>query len=370
MPRPAIQHLYVHIPFCHRICPYCSFYKHTPGSVRMGAFVDAILAELRDKAGRFDLDLRTIYLGGGTPTLLPRPELARLLVGLRECAGQGGLDEFGIEANPMTYDLAKARAIRDAGVTRVSLGVQSWDPATLATLGRDHTPDQAGEAFATLREGGFTSVNLDLMFSIPGQRLDSWESDLAHAIALQPDHISAYNLNYEEDTEFFERLTRGEYREDSDADVGFFTAAMDRLGEAGFEHYEISNYAQPGHQSAHNRAYWEGSDYLGLGPGAFSTAALTRWKNVPDTAEYMRRAIGGIDPASESEDLSEADFRTERIALELRTARGVALETIGDDREREIADFLEGGLIRNAGGRLSLTESGKLLADSVAEALL
>ncbi|MEZ5303778.1 MAG: radical SAM family heme chaperone HemW [Verrucomicrobiales bacterium] len=331
----AIRHLYVHVPYCHRICPYCSFYKHTPGRANFGGFVEALLAELRAKAGRFALPIETIYLGGGTPSLLPRRELTRLLTGIAEALPERDIAEWTIEMNPRTFDRAKAEAIRAAGVTRASLGVQSWDPATLATLGRDHSPGEAEDAYAELRAAGFPSVSLDLMFSVPGQAAAQWEADLRRTAALQPDHISAYNLNYEEDTEFFDRLTCGEYREDADADADLFLAAESILGGAGFAHYEISNYAQPGHESAHNRAYWRGEDYLGIGPGAFpprgsdrdrarGSRSWHRWRNIEDTAEYIRRALAGIDPANEAEPIDRAAFRCSGSPSSCAPAKGSA----------------------------------------------
>ena len=226
-----VRHLYLHIPFCHRICPYCSFYKHQHGSTDLAAFVEAVLLEARRQAPK--VRPGTVYLGGGTPTALSETHLRRLLEGLRDALDLSEVVEFTSEANPRTVTPSKAAMMRELGVTRVSLGVQAWDEATLRTLGRDHAAAEAEETYRTLRAAGFASVSLDLMFSIPGQSIEAWRETLERTVALQPDHISAYNLNYEEDTEFFQRLRRGQYREDEGRDAEYFYLALDRLEAAG-----------------------------------------------------------------------------------------------------------------------------------------
>jgi oxygen-independent coproporphyrinogen-3 oxidase len=237
----------------------------------------------------------------------------------------------------------------------------------LATLGRDHAPDEGRAAYGILREVGVPSVNVDLMFSIPGQSLETWAATVDEMIALEPDHVSAYNLNYEEDTEFFDRLARGEFRTDEENDASFFLLADERFAAAGFDHYEVSNYARPGHHSRHNQAYWDGADYVGLGPGAFSTVAGRRWKNVADTRTYVRLALAGEPLEREVEQLTSDDLRRERIALLLRTAAGVPVAVLGSEAEGKVASLVEAGLAHPpAGGRLALTAQGRLVADSVA----
>jgi len=364
-----IRHLYVHIPFCHRICPYCSFYKHKPGGTDMGEFVAAILRELDFHRKNTPIEPHTIYFGGGTPSLFSTKHLTQLLDGIAERLNLRQLQEWDLEANPATFGLEKAIAMRESGVTRVSLGVQSLDPATLKTLGRDHSPEQAIDAYQTLREAQLPSVNIDLMFAIPGQSLQTWIDTLRSAANLKSDHVSCYNLTYEEDTEFFEKLQSGRYSQDHDDDASFFTEAMSILGAEGFEHYEISNYAQPGHHSKHNRAYWAGSDYLGLGPGAVSTVAGQRWKNLPDTAAYIN-----ADPAklpTEQEPIDTEAFRNERIALQLRTATGLEKEHLTKEMLDEKLPILVGeGLVDDRGSNIALTQKGKLVADSVATYLV
>jgi len=356
-------HLYLHIPFCHHLCPYCGFYKHTPGRLANRDFVDALLAET-DLRGAAGLAPKTVYFGGGTPSLLSPSLLGRLMLGLKSRFDLSAVEEWTLEANPATFDLDKARLMRELGVDRISLGVQSFSTSTLATLGRDHTPDDAVEAFETLREAGFGNLSLDLMFSIPGQDLASWRKDLDRAVALAPEHVSAYNLTYEEDTEFLARHERGELDADEDRDATLFLEAIDTLGGAGFSHYEISNHARPGFESRHNRAYWSGADYLGLGPGAVSTISGVRWKSLPDTAAYVRALQAGIDPRVEVETLTEEDRRLEALAMRLRTREGAPLELLPSLDPLE--SLLEEGWIEVRSGHVILTRSGKALADPIA----
>jgi oxygen-independent coproporphyrinogen-3 oxidase len=365
-----VNHLYLHVPFCHRVCPYCSFYKHTPGGTDMGAFVQAVLTELRLHQRTMQIAPQTIYLGGGTPTALSETHLGTLLSGLREALDCSELSEFCLEANPKTVGAAKARLLRDQGVTRISLGVQAWDEPTLQLLGRDHAPDEAVETYDILRAAEIPSVNLDLMFSIPQQSLEVWQTGLEKTVSLKPDHVSCYNLTYEEDTDFLARFRTGELDASQDRDAEHFYAALDTLTGAGFEHYEISNYARAGHRSAHNRSYWRGADYLGLGPSAFSTHRRVRWKNIADTAGYMRLLGEGRLPIVESEDLDDRKWLIERIALELRTAEGLPLERVAPSQTRELRTICEEGFGEITGDTLILTRSGKALCDRIAEMLI
>ncbi len=363
--RPALL-LYLHIPFCHRVCPYCSFYKHTPGGTPIGAFIDALLEEARHRLPRCAGKPRTLYLGGGTPSMLSPTHLRQLFGGLGEIIDLGVLEEVTLEANPATFDTAKARLFRELGVSRVSLGIQSFAPHVLRTLGREHTPEEAAASVHTLREAGMPSVNIDLMFSIPGLSHDDWRATLETAIALGPDHISAYNLTYEEDTAFFDSLRRGELDADEDRDAAQFHLAHDLLSAAGFEHYETSNYARPGHRSTHNRGYWRGEDYLGLGPSAVSTLGGLREKNVADTAAYVRMTGRLGHAVSGTESLDAAQLRLERIALLLRTDEGVPLSLLDGE---SIARLKEHGLAEIRAGSLVLTRAGSPLVDPIAAEL-
>ncbi|HWB03749.1 MAG TPA: radical SAM family heme chaperone HemW [Verrucomicrobiales bacterium] len=357
-----IRHLYVHIPFCHRICPYCSFYKHEPGGTDTAAFLHSLTRELKAAEERWPGRVRpeTVYFGGGTPTLLSTSHLQRWLPEFRSVLDFTNVREWTVEVNPRTIDERKAAVLLENGITRASLGVQAWDLPTLSVLGRDHAPEEAEEAFSILRRAGFPVVNIDLMFSVPGQSLETWRETLHRTISLQPDHVSAYNLTYEEDTAFFDKLTAGEYRRDETADGDCFSAAIEMLSEAGFIHYEISNYSRPGCESLHNQSYWAGEDYLGLGPGAVSTIDRTRWKNVSNTALYISDPCAG----RETEHLTDAQWSCERIALELRTRKGVRL--IHLPFPERLPDITAAGLAEVAQDCLRLTEKGKPLADTIA----
>jgi oxygen-independent coproporphyrinogen-3 oxidase len=359
--------LYLHIPFCHRICPYCSFYKHTPGDTSIGSFVDALAAEAKS---RITAAPRTLYLGGGTPSMLSPSHLSRLFTALHGIVDFSKLDEVTLEANPATFDTAKAKLFRELGITRVSLGIQSFTPHVLEILGREHSVAQASEAVSILREAGISSVNIDLMFSIPGQSKADWEATLRHAISLNPDHISAYNLTYEEDTAFFESLRRGEMRENEDHDAEFFHLADELLTAAGLDHYETSNYAKPGHHSSHNQGYWRGEDYLGLGPSAVSTLSGIRWKNVADTTRYIAQIQSIGHALTESEPLDAEARRLERIALGLRTRDGIPLDLLSPESRQRAAHFASEGLARIEGERLILIHHGRALVDPIAAELV
>ena len=321
-----VTHLYVHIPFCPKVCPYCSFYKETSDRNKTARFLDAILLELDQQQRVLPLlRPRTIFFGGGTPSALSTSQLDYLLTGLRERLDLSALEEWTLEMNPATVSLEKARTLRQLGVNRVSMGVQSWEPQLLAVLGRVHSAEQARRSYEILREAGFTNVNLDLIFGIPTQTPAMWERSLACTVSLQPEHISAYNLTYEEDTDFFRRFSSGELTQDVDADAALFEQTADFLAASGYEPYEISNFARPGRECAHNLAYWEGRQYLGLGPSAFSTVGERRWSNVRDTAAYNDRVHLGITTADFEEAVPPAMRQAETIAFGLRTNRGCCL---------------------------------------------
>src|SRR5438552_15158006 len=326
-----IRHIYVHIPFCARICPYCAFYKDLLDRSQTQRFCEAILQELagRDHSSVATARARrlfpfTIYFGGGTPTALNIAQLEMLLRGFRERLDLSQLIEWSIEANPGSVSARKASVLKKFGVNRISLGVQSWDDDLLKLLGREHNARQAEQAFHILRNAGFSNINIDLMFGLPGQTIEQWRLTLEKTTAFQPDHISAYCLTYEEDTEFFLRYARGEFCQDSDADAEFFEMTMSTLENAGYEHYEISNYSRPESLSVHNRPYWLGQDYLGIGPSAFSTVGMRRWQNVCDYRTYIDRVLSDQSPGESSENLTDEIKRTERIALSLRTCDGVS----------------------------------------------
>jgi len=358
-----VRHVYVHVPFCHRICPYCGFYKHQPGKTSYSDFADALLGELRFARRDCELAPRTLYFGGGTPSLLPGTVWRNLAEGMRQEMDFAGLEEWNLEANPRTFDAARARIWTETGVTRVSLGVQAFDAGSLEVLGRDHSPEDVAEAVQALREGGIPEVNIDLMFSVPGQRLEDWEHSLRSAIALKPDHISTYNLTYEEDTDFLRRFETGEWTADADRDADFFLLTDRLLKEEGMVHYEVSNFAKPGKESRHNQAYWAGADYLGLGPSAVSTVRGERWRNLPDTVTWVRQISAMGHARQEAESLSEDQLKMERLALLLRTNQGVPRDWV----DHQLAETLEDeGLAIFQGDRIVLNLGGMMVADEIA----
>jgi oxygen-independent coproporphyrinogen-3 oxidase len=365
----AISHLYVHIPFCARICPYCAFYKERADSSQTHRFCEALLREIETVGRQFPLKLETIFFGGGTPTALTTTQLEFLLGGMRDRLDLSQLVEWTLEANPGSVSSRKAALLRQMGVNRLSLGVQSWDDELLKLLGREHNAAQAETSFHILRDAGFSNLSVDLMFGLPGQTLAQWEADLARTITLRPDHISTYCLTYEEDTEFFLRHASGEFREDPESDAQFLESAMRMLEGAGFEHYEISNYARPGFASAHNRGYWAGDDYLGIGPSAFSTVGMKRYQNVCDYRAYSDRILAGSSAVESTEALTSEMKRTERIALALRTREGIPAREMSD-WHNETKEFVGLRLLREINGHFVLTPRGKLLADSVAAAFV
>jgi oxygen-independent coproporphyrinogen-3 oxidase len=365
----AIRHLYFHIPFCPKLCPYCSFFVEVGAGNKTRGFLDAVLREVERASERFPLQPETIYFGGGTPSALLAGQLEYLLGGLRSRLDLSGLREWTLEANPATVRAEKARLLRDMGVTRISLGVQSWDDGLLKTLGRVHTAAQAERTYGLLCETGFETINLDLMFAVPGQSRAQWRSTLAKTISLNPGHVSSYCLTYEEDTEYFRKLTGGHFRRDDERDAVLFEETMDTLGGAGFVQYEISNYARPGRESIHNRAYWLGADYLGFGPGAFSTVGLSRWENIRDTAGYTSRMLAGADVRGFTEELSPRMRAGEVAAFQIRTAEGVPRGELAPWSDA-VAEFERIELLDEFAGRLRLTRRGRMLADSVAEAFV
>jgi oxygen-independent coproporphyrinogen-3 oxidase len=369
MHNSLVGHIYVHIPFCARICPYCAFYKTRADSSQTQRFCEALLRELETGRTQYDLKPQTIFFGGGTPTALTTKQLEFVLRGFRERLDLSSLAEWTVEANPGSVSPRKAKVMRDLGVNRISLGVQSWNDRLLQLLGREHNAVQAAESFSILRDAGFENLNIDLMFALPGQTIAEWEDTLERTIALRPEHVSTYCLTYEEDTEFFQRHANGEFTSDADIDAKFFESALRMLSCGGYEQYEISNYARAGFSSVHNRSYWAGEDYLGIGPSAFSTIGMKRWQNIADYKRYADLVLAGDPAISSIEELKASTKRREQIALGLRTRNGIPADWM-EERPNERDEFIKLGLLQRRDGNLILTDAGKLLADTVAEALM
>jgi oxygen-independent coproporphyrinogen-3 oxidase len=395
-----VRHLYVHTPFCAKVCPYCAFHVHLGGAAAQREFVTALRMEWQRAREEFPLALETVYFGGGTPSILSAELFAELAEELgfssqpdchperseakskdqfsffdkrqtklipRQARDDKPKEnrEFTLEVNPATVTPKKAAAWRAAGVNRISLGAQSFDAEMLRLLGRQHAPEEIAETCALLREHGFTNINIDLMFALPGQSEAKWMATLEAALACEPNHISAYALTYEEDTPFFEKLQRGDWRQDEESEIAMFTQTREALGAAGLVDYEISNFARPGFESRHNLAYWRGADYLGLGPSACSTIGAMRWRNAPDTKAYAKRIAQGEPIREERETLDTATRARERIMFGLRMREGVALEEFGHATSR-LKELETNGLAFEEEGRVRLTSRGQLVADSIA----
>lgn len=360
----TISHLYIHIPFCPNICPYCAFYKESAGRERVENFLKALLVEV----DRYSDHLRpeTIFLGGGTPSALSLTQLEFLFEGLHRSLDLSALREWTIEMNPATVAADKAKVLRNAGVNRISMGVQSWDDAVLKTLGRTHTAKKAEESFFLLREAGFENISIDLIFGTPDQSLDSWRESLEWSLQLDPEHLSAYGLTYEEDTEFFRLLGRGLMKPNEELEATQFELTMDLLSKHGYEQYEVSNYAKKNFYSVHNSAYWLGRDYLGLGPSAFSTVAGKRWRNIRETGLYTSSTMSGPTARDFEETLSAETLASEQAAFGLRTHHGLLFDH-GKKWEQELEKMETHGLLYRTHDRWLLTRKGKLLADTVSE---
>jgi oxygen-independent coproporphyrinogen-3 oxidase len=362
-----IRHLYIHIPFCPKVCPYCSFYKETSDRNKTQTFLDAVLLDMDWRI--VDLGIcrpETIYFGGGTPSALSVKQLEFLLGGLRDRLDLSNLRESTFEMNPATISLEKAQMLRMFGINRISMGVQSWNLEILKKLGRVHSAEQAERSFQILREAGFDNLNLDFIFGVPGQSAEIWEETLRKTVSLDPEHISAYCLTYEEDTEYFRRFQSGELIQDNAQDAAFFESSMSILNGVGYHQYEISNYAKPGYECLHNLGYWFGHDYLGLGPSAFSTVGERRWQNVADTNQYINQIRRDGKPASFSELVTSSMRKAESTAFGLRTSTGVP-ESEMERWNIELELLRREGYIETVDHHIRLTDKGRMVADSIAE---
>ena len=343
----AVPHLYVHVPFCARKCPYCDFNSHEGRDGEVDAYVDAVLAEAAARAE--GLRPRTVFVGGGTPTHPDEARIDRLLAGLRSRIDLSAVEEFTVEANPGTFTPGKIRALLRNGVDRVSLGVQSFDDRRLKALGRIHDAADAVRSVEMLRAAGMPRISLDLILATPGQTLSEQRRDVARAIDLAPEHVSTYVLTYEEGTAFGTALSEGRMSPpDEDRDLAHLRAACDDLGSAGYARYEVSNHARPGRESLHNLGYWRNAEWVGLGAGAHSHVGGRRWKNADDPAEYARRVFEslmmGLRLVEEGVDLA---------ALAVRHDIDPAVE-----HGEAIARHVAAGLLERDGARLRCTPRG------------
>ena len=357
--------LYVHVPFCLTRCGYCDFNAHAGLDHLMGRYVEALQAEADLTSAEWDgMQFVSVFLGGGTPTRLQSSAIASVLDHVRSQFDVTPDAEVTCEANPDTVDEASLRELRAAGVTRLSLGLQSFDPAVLRALERVHPAESARRAYADARAAGFDDVNLDLIYGAEGETLASWRSTLEQAVALRPEHLSCYALTIEPGTPLGAGVASGAVRApDSDLQAEMYDLACETLAAAGYEHYEVSNWALPGRECRHNLGYWEGRPYLGLGAGAHSYRDGRRWWNVRPPARYIELALGGTPPSAGEEALTPDEQRLERVMLGVRRAEGIPAGWVPAERAGE---YVDAGLASLEGERFRLTERGLFLASDVA----
>ena len=369
---PSYPHIYVHVPFCGRRCSYCDFSIAVRRTVPVARYVDNVIREIVERREKLSTSLRTIYLGGGTPSKLGGAGVADLLHRLREFAGVEGSAtspmEVTLEANPEDVSVEAVAAWRAAGVNRVSLGVQSFDPEVLRWMHRGHSPAEAEAAVRLIREGGIGAISLDLIFAIPDRvGAGRLASDLERALQLEPTHLSVYGLTVEPRTPLGRWTARGAVEEAPEERYAEeFLLAHAQLTAAGFEHYEVSSYARPGHRAVHNAAYWSGAPYLGLGPSAHGFDGQVRRWNTAAYAEWSDQVDRGIDPIGGSEVIGPAERLAEAVYLGLRTRDGLVRRAEDEDC---IASWIEAGWGRRVGDRLVLTPDGWLRLDALAAAL-
>ena len=359
------RHVYVHVPFCARRCSYCDFAIAVRARVPVDEYVGALETELaRRHAAHGDWAIDTLYFGGGTPSRLGGEGVARAIDAVRRRATLAPGGEVTIEANPEDVSAEAVARWRAAGVNRLSLGSQSLSDTVLRWMHRTHDASAVGRAVATARDGGIDDLSLDLIFALPSALGRDWRADVDGVLALAPDHLSLYGLTVEPATPLGRWRSRGEVEEAPEETYEReFLEAHARLTSAGFEHYEVSNFARPGRRSRHNSSYWTGAAYAGLGPSAHEFDGAARRWNVAPYADWVARLARGDDPVGGSERLDEANRTAEAVYLGLRTDRG--LDVALDERER-VARWVESGWAVLDGARLRLTPLGWLRLDSLA----
>lgn len=369
------------MPFCKKKCPYCDFKSIEASIAPEGRFADCLAKELEKtirEAGIIDAGLSTLYLGGGTPSILSPETLARIIESTKSFFKPAEDIEVTLEVNPDTVDLEKLTDFRKAGVTRLSVGFQALDDRHLALLGRAHTAGAALSAFSLARKAGFANAGVDLMFAIPGQTLSDWRETLGKVAALRPEHISLYGLTIEEGTPFHGLY--GKSREglpDDETEAAMYLMAKDALEAAGYLHYEVSNFCLPGFESRHNSRYWSGADYLGLGPSAHSYLSTPpwgrRWWNVPGPYDYMDRVARGGSPVEAIEELTREEAMNEAVMLGLRmSGRGLDGEAFtqrfGLTPWQAFSgwdELISGGLVEARCEGLLLTRKGLLFLNEI-----
>lgn len=375
---------YIHIPYCVKRCGYCDFNTYTPGELKPGSdiaqvsngYIDLLIQE--GKIARSEVKttkpIETIFFGGGTPTLMEPADLGRVLKSLEADFGFASNIEITIEANPDTVSREKLADLREVGINRISFGMQSAVPHVLAVLDRTHNPENVIKATTWAREVGFEQVSADLIYGAPGESLKDWETTIDAALALPITHISAYALIVESGTKLAAQVKRGEVtipEDDQTADK--YLMADEKFRKAGFNWYELSNWAKPEGECRHNIAYWEGADWWGLGPGAHSHLNGKRFWNVKHPTAYRERLEAKQSPIMDSEQLTLEEMESERVMLEIRLPRGLEKSSLTSTSLARLESYLTGGQISQEQwdqGRISLTISGRLMADRIVREIL
>ncbi len=376
-----MHHLYFHVPFCSYKCTFCALYSTGLASELAEGYITALLSEVEAaQAHHKGLKPKTLYFGGGTPSILTVPQLERLFAGLSAMLDLSALDEWTFECAPETLEPGKARLMRSAGVNRLSFGVQSFDDRILNAINRRHSAGDVQEAFAEARHAGFDNIGLDLIACLPGVSAGGWARDIRQVAVLCPEHVSVYGLTPEPGTVLTRKLSEGSlslWGEDEYCRRLDYAESV--LAAEGFERYEISNYAKPGLRSRHNLAYWQGRDYLGFGPGASSRVGSERWTNKKDVRGYVAEGLSGSGVPRTVERLSLQDDLAERRMFAIRTNDGLALNEVGSpsgvrallrEWEENLHSLGESGLVIHRDGAWRLTRRGRRMADSVAEAFV
>ena len=370
--------IYIHIPFCKTRCIYCDFYSTTRSELKQ-RYVQTLCSELRMRKSYLQNEpIETIYFGGGTPSQLEAADFQQVFDTIKELFDLQHCHEITLEANPDDLTPAYLQSLTSLPFNRISMGIQTFDDATLALLKRRHTSSQAIVAIDACRQAGFRNISIDLMYGLPGETLERWERDLQQAIALQVEHISAYHLIYEEGTPLYTMHKNHQVEAvDEECSVDFFSRLIDRLTAAGYEHYEISNFCLPGKLSKHNTAYWQGVKYLGCGPSAHSFDGASREWNSSSIDQYMEGIEKG-NRAFETEQRDEATSYNEFILTSLRTVWGISLQRLkgefGEQRYnyclRMANKYLKNGKIEEKEGALCLTREGIFVSDGIMSDLL
>ena len=366
--------LYIHIPFCKSRCIYCGFYSTTAIAMRQH-YVDAVCKECSMRRQELAQPVTTIYIGGGTPSQLTARQLQQLFSHVAQQCSHSASQEITIEVNPDDVDEAFAEALAELPVNRVSMGAQTFDNQRLRFLHRRHTAEQVPQAVRLLRQAGIRNISVDLMYGFPGETIDDWLRDIGQALSLHVEHLSAYCLMIEEGTALYHQMRNdNEEMGNEELERQMYEVLTDRLAAAGYEHYEISNFARPGYRSRHNSSYWQDVPYIGLGAAAHSYDGKCRSWNVADIRQYIE-AIGRGERPFEQETIDDNTHYNDRIATALRTSDGLLLTTLADRHRRyclrEAQPFLADGLLRlTDDNRLILTRSGLFVSDMIMSALM